>query len=567
MTEGGGGDILRLHRTKCSALIKAVIAPSLLRDFIIELGDSPFSIILDESTDVSTDKLLCICIKFYSKTKNAIVTQFLTFLSVVQATAENMYNAVFEFFSKNNINLNNLIGIGTDGANSLCGKNHSFFTLCKTNLKLPNLVLVKCICHSLHLCASKASEVFKDEVDFLLKETYNWFKNSALRKAKYKEIFDLININSNENKFFKLTQLSSTRWLSRYKAVEKILAQYLELETFFSINCLTEKCHTAKLLSESYKKKVNKLILQFLVPILKQVYYLNLYFQKNDIDHNKSYNDVIALIWSLAGQILKPSLLQELRLQNDINVVNNSLKYENNFAKLEDCDFGYYFNIELTNTNLPEAEVTELKQKCLAFIKRLIEELCNRMPSNLDLFSKSKLFSPEKILNHKRSNFTELPLQLANPNSISNIEIQYRNLLNMDWGSIFEGKIPDNAIQFWQKVQTLKNAAGDLLFEDISLFAFTVLSLPSSNAVVERVFSIMNIVKCKLRNKMLLQMLNSVLFIKYHLYINNICCKSFESSQDMISRFTSDMYKYEGDLGLGQNSELEDAGELIRLCS
>lgn len=98
ITKTDAGDFLRLHRTKCSALIKAVIAPSLLQDFIMELGDSPFSIIVDESTDVSTEKLLCICVKFYSKQKNQIITQFLTFISVVQATAENMYQAVFDFF-------------------------------------------------------------------------------------------------------------------------------------------------------------------------------------------------------------------------------------------------------------------------------------------------------------------------------------------------------------------------------------------------------------------------------------------------------------------------------------
>lgn len=306
------------------------------------------------------------------------------------------------------------------------------------------MVLVKCICHSLHLCASKASEVFKDEVDFLLKETYNWFKNSTLRKSKYKEMFDLINTNSDENKFSKLTQLSSTRWLSRYKAVEKILAQYLELETFFSIHHLTEKCHTAKLLHESYRKRENKLYLQFLVPILKQVYYLNIYFQNNDIDQYKGYNDVISLIWCLAGQILKPCLLEQLRSQNDINLLSNSLKYDNNYLKLVDCDLGYYFDIELKNSDLPAEEVKSIQQKCVEFIKILIHELIKRVPSHLDVFSKIKLFSPEIILNHKRPSFTELPLQFTNPNSIANIEVQYRNLLAMNWNEIFEEKIPDD---------------------------------------------------------------------------------------------------------------------------
>ncbi|XP_030767570.1 uncharacterized protein LOC115891269 isoform X2 [Sitophilus oryzae] len=67
---------LHLHRTKCSAIIKNVIAPSLLNELIEDVGTSPFSIILDESTDVSTNKLLAIMIKYYSQKRNDVVTQF-----------------------------------------------------------------------------------------------------------------------------------------------------------------------------------------------------------------------------------------------------------------------------------------------------------------------------------------------------------------------------------------------------------------------------------------------------------------------------------------------------------
>lgn len=152
-------DIIRLHRTKCTALIKNVIAPSLLLDLIKDVGDSAFSVIVDESTDISTEKLLSICIKYYSK-KNDVITQFLNFVSVVSCTAEDLFEAITNYFKSINLKVENLIGIGTDGAANLCGKKHSLFTSLKTRLDLKHLVLLKCICHSLHLCASRASEVF-----------------------------------------------------------------------------------------------------------------------------------------------------------------------------------------------------------------------------------------------------------------------------------------------------------------------------------------------------------------------------------------------------------------------
>lgn len=69
-------ETIRLHRTKCAAIIRNVIGPSLLEDLINDIGTSPFSLIVDESTDVSTEKLLCINIRYYSKKGNDIVTHF-----------------------------------------------------------------------------------------------------------------------------------------------------------------------------------------------------------------------------------------------------------------------------------------------------------------------------------------------------------------------------------------------------------------------------------------------------------------------------------------------------------
>jgi hypothetical protein len=171
----------------------------------------------------------------------------------------------------------------------------------------------------LHLCVSKASELFKDEVDFLLKETYNWFRNSTVRMASYKDIYNLINTDNISN-FRKFTQLSATRWLSRFNAVDIIFNQFLELENFFKINYITERCHRAKLLADAFSKKENKLILVFLHPILKQMYQTNLYFQKNQADCFYGYDAVSSLIWSLARQIVS-------HVNNDINLLSNVLKH------------------------------------------------------------------------------------------------------------------------------------------------------------------------------------------------------------------------------------------------
>ena len=50
---------------------------------------------------------------------------------------------------------------------------------------IPNLILIKCICHLLHLVSCNANEEMPSCLDYMLRETFDCFHKSALRKQKY----------------------------------------------------------------------------------------------------------------------------------------------------------------------------------------------------------------------------------------------------------------------------------------------------------------------------------------------------------------------------------------------
>lgn len=77
------------------------------------------------------------------------------------------------------------MAIGTDAASNLCGVNHSLFTLLKE--EIPQLMLLKCTCRSIHLCVSKAATELPSCLDFLAREVYSWFSCSPLRKLNTKK--------------------------------------------------------------------------------------------------------------------------------------------------------------------------------------------------------------------------------------------------------------------------------------------------------------------------------------------------------------------------------------------
>lgn len=66
--------------------------------------------------------------------------------------------------------------------------------------------------------------------------------------------------------------------------------------------------------------------------------------------------------------------------------------------------------------------------------------------------------------------------------------------------------------------------------------ALTVISLPHSNAEIERIFSAMKITKSKLRNRMSLKSLNSILMIKYSLRRINKSCYDYDIPVDVLKK-------------------------------
>lgn len=72
---------------------------------------------------------------------------------------------------------------------------------------------------------------------------------------------------------------------------------------------------------------------------------------------------------------------------------------------------------------------------------------------------------------------------------------------------------------FWACVLDCFNSIGESPFKELALFALRCLTLPVSNAVVERIFSYMNCIKTKGRNKLQLQMLDALLRLRVHLKV------------------------------------------------
>ena len=119
------------------------------------------------------------------------------------------------------------------------------------------------------------------------------------------------------------------------------------------------------------------------------------------------------------------------------------------------------------------------------------------------------------------------------------LQRQWDNVGGVKWLNRYDSL---DVEQFWTNVFLYTDAAGERVFYTLATFALSLLALPFSNASVERCFSQMNIIKCKLRNRMKQPMLEAIMHVRGYMSRHHICCNKFEVSQCMLSRFNKHIY-------------------------
>lgn len=113
---------------------------------------------------------------------------------------------------------------------------------------------------------------------------------------------------------------------------------------------------------------------------------------------------------------------------------------------------------------------------------------------------------------------TFIQYHISHSSTISNLEICLDNIKNCNWHN------KNRTVQFWMGVNELKDSISKNPFQDLALFAIKLLSFQYSNAEDERTFSAMNLCKSKIRNRLSLNSVNTILHIKHGLHRKDTCC-------------------------------------------
>ena len=180
-----------------------------------------------------------------------------------------------------------------------------------------------------------------------------------------------------------------------------------------------------------------------------------------------------------------------------------------------------------------------MKQRCLDMLNECITQVEQHLPDQKNVFVGLTALCPDVILSQtRRVDFQQLPFMHLMEANFDTIENEYRQLIHVNWKEEFpENQIPNDTETFWTLMHKKASSSGKFLA--ISVYALSCLTIPLSNAIVERLFSTVTFVKNKQRNRIKVKTLAAITRIRAALHFQSKCCKDFQVTERMFQLFNS----------------------------
>jgi hypothetical protein len=520
--------------TKCTALINNAIGKSNFEELILKMKTNKFSILVDESTDKTDEKHLAVVVRTCLNNLD-VRDEFLCMLDVVDGTSNGLYTLLIDFFNKHEIPYkSNMIGFAADGTNTMMGAHNSLQALIKRDI--PNVFIMKCICHSLALCASYACEKLPSGLEDLVRSIYSYFKYSSKRQIEFKAFQSFVEV-----KPHKLIKPCQTRWLSLEACIRRLLEQWPALYLFFQGEALSSDVQECARNIFEKMTPLNKLYLEFLNHVLPILTDLNLEFQSEKPKVHYLYSRIESAYRTILDCYLEPKYLKskdvsEIQYRNPANFINIEKMYLG--AK---CHSSIMDNSK-SGTPFPTEDLDRFRVHCLNFYVECAKQMFTRFPFNSSYMQSLKtlqFLDPSKKEEIQSISHTVSAFESISDINAVELDREWRVLRNTD---IVMGE-DKSTLSYWRKVQNCKKGNNEDMFPVLIRFVAFIFTLPHSSATVERIFSAVNLNKTKTRNRLGSKSLSGILRTKNVLQKTQSSCFNFEITKDLIKKHNNKIYE------------------------
>ena len=358
--------------------------------------ESPFfSLQLDESTDVEG---LCQLLVFVRYRWNSETHEDMLLCEPIsRSTSEEIFNAVDIYIRTKSLDWLKCIGIRTDGARAMCGRNSSVVT--KILERNPNASWTHCNLHRAALVSKHLSDNFKNVLNTSVK-IVNFIKSKPLQSRLFEKMCE--EMGSNHRTLLLHTEI---RWLSRGKVLTRLGELREEVAMFLEGKCDFAKC----LRDEEFILR-----LTYLADIFSKLNKLNLYLQGTQgifevHDKIRGFMKKLAL-WKNCIDIRNYEcfeMLQTFIIENEVEVCDGIMsEISEHLNKLKES-FEFYFHDEMNTLKQKRWVINPFQPAITTGISTKADEELINLSEN----SSSKMnFSRTKLVQFWVSLLTLYPL-------------------------------------------------------------------------------------------------------------------------------------------------------------
>jgi hypothetical protein len=151
-----------------------------------------FSLIIDETTDISTTSQLAVLGVYFNEKDFRLEIILIDLIPLKDGRATTIYTSLLKSLRERGIPMHNVIGFCADTCNVMFGANHSVSQLLVKDH--PWIIAVKCSCHLIHLCSSYASKTLPKSVEDLCRNIFSHFSLSSKRCESFKEFQQFVEL-------------------------------------------------------------------------------------------------------------------------------------------------------------------------------------------------------------------------------------------------------------------------------------------------------------------------------------------------------------------------------------
>ncbi|XP_057538192.1 uncharacterized protein LOC130815725 [Amaranthus tricolor] len=507
---------------------------------IEEVGDGYFSILADESSDVSQKEQLALVLRFVNRESGSVVERFLGIVHVGDTTALSLKDAILSLLMEYSLSPSMIRGQGYDGASNMRGEINGLKTLIMNDT--PRAYYIHCFAHQLQLALVAVAKK-NDSCGWLFEVLANLLnvvgasckRRDMIRKKQAQVVAQALEVGEIEsgsglNQECGLSRPGDTRWGSHYKCL-------INITNFFpSIIEVLEWIGKHGTSDDKFKAQIVSGFLESFDFVFMAHLMLIIFGYTNDlcIALQRKEQDIVNAIRLVSTT---KNVLQKMRDEGWDNLLKKVItfctKHEIDVPSM-DAHYvpqgrGRRFVQQATNLHHFRVGIF------LEVIDLHLQELDNRFNEiNMELLTCMVSLSP-------KGNFSsfdkEKILKLA---SLYPEEFSCNDLtaLDLQLDVFLDAMLNDERFHDLDDINSLSMMLVETkrheTFPLIHLLIKLMLILPVATASVERVFSAMTYVKSKLRNSMGDQLMNDCLvtFIEKEVFLQ-------VSDEMIIDRFKS----------------------------